>query len=61
MGSSIAQAKVHPVSWDALEKLEPFTAAVKQQLAAAPSTCWAGAESWTRLMANRLVGAMRLA
>jgi transposase len=33
MGSSIAQAKVHPVSWDALEKLEPFTAAVRRQLA----------------------------
>ena len=37
MGSSIAQAKVRPVSWDALEKVEPFTAAVKQQLAALKS------------------------
>jgi transposase len=33
MGSSIGQAKVRPVSWDALEKVEPFTEAVKRQLA----------------------------
>ena len=33
MGSSIGQAKVRPVSWDALEKVEPFTEAVKKQLA----------------------------
>ena len=25
MGSSIGQAKVRPVSWDAFEKVEPFT------------------------------------
>ena len=30
MGSSIGQAKVRPVSWDAFEKLEPFTEAVKK-------------------------------
>lgn len=33
MGSLITQAKVRPVSWNALEKVEPFTAAVKQHLA----------------------------
>ena len=33
MGSSIGQAKVRPVSWDAFEKVEPFTEAVKHQLA----------------------------
>jgi hypothetical protein len=34
MGSSIAPAKVRAVSWDGLEKVEFFTEAVKQQLAA---------------------------
>jgi transposase len=34
MGSSIAPAKVRAVSWDGLEKVELFTEAVKQQLAA---------------------------
>ena len=33
MGSLIGQAKVRPVSWDAFEKVEPFTEAVKKQLA----------------------------
>ena len=33
MGSSIGQAKVRPVSWDAFEKVEPFTEAVRKQLA----------------------------
>jgi transposase len=32
MGSSIGQAKVRPVSWDAFEKVEPFTEAVRKQL-----------------------------
>jgi transposase len=33
MGSSIANAKMRPVSWNALEKVEPFTRAVKTHLA----------------------------
>src|SRR5918994_2553759 len=32
MGSLIGQAKVRPVSWDAFEKVEPFTEAVRKQL-----------------------------
>jgi transposase len=32
MGSSIPTAKMRPVSWNALEKVEPFTQAVKKQL-----------------------------
>jgi transposase len=32
MGSAVAKAKMRPVSWNTLEKIEPFTAAVKQQL-----------------------------
>lgn len=32
MGSSVSKAKMHPVSWNTLEKIEPFTAEVKVQL-----------------------------
>lgn len=32
MGSAIAKAKVQPVSWDALEKIEPFTKEFRKQL-----------------------------
>jgi hypothetical protein len=32
MGSSLPQAQTRPVSWKALEKVEPFTEAVKKQL-----------------------------
>jgi hypothetical protein len=33
MGSSITSAKMSPVSWDALEKVEPFIEAVMHHLA----------------------------
>lgn len=32
MGSALPKAKMRPVSWNALEKIEPFTAEVKAQL-----------------------------
>lgn len=32
MGSSIPKAKTRPVSWNALEKVEPFTEEVKKRL-----------------------------
>jgi hypothetical protein len=32
MGSAIPKAKMHPVSWNALEKIEPFTEEVKARL-----------------------------
>ena len=32
MGSAIPKAKTRPVSWNALEKIEPFTQEVKAQL-----------------------------
>ena len=31
MGSAIPKAKTRPVSWNALEKIEPFTQEVKAQ------------------------------
>jgi Transposase DDE domain len=38
MGSSISTAKMRSVSWNALEKVEPFTQAVKRQLEILKST-----------------------
>jgi hypothetical protein len=38
MGSSISTAKMRSVSWNALEKVEPFTEAVKRQLEILKST-----------------------